>query len=204
MKKAPTYLAAIAALLFAGIQAQAQTNLANLGSNNFGVILSDNANVTQTATSLTFSPTALGGLFGGIYTNSFTSNAISYNWSAYSDTNVWSFGLFMSVPAAGTNAPFTVEFYNSLFDLVARYQGASPSDATPSFVAMSSVPGIGSGNFTDIGGFQMSWDTSETGSVVVESVGVVPEPSTWALLVFGSATVVFVAFRRRSLAKARQ
>jgi len=201
MKKAPALLAATAVLLFAGIQAQAQTNLANLGSDNFTILLTNDISASQTATNLTLTtPQTFGGLFGGGFTG-------TYNWSAYTNTNSFQFGLFMSAPGASPDLPFTIQFYNAALDtIVNEYQGvASGLTASISFVPMDfSAPG--SGGMNDVGGLQFTWDGGGSGTVVVESVGVavVPEPSTWAMLVLGSLLVAGVAWRRRVPAKVRR
>jgi hypothetical protein len=201
MQKAAPLLTALVAFTILGAPAQAQTNLASLGSNNFTVLFEFDATATQTATNVTFAASEAG-IFAGSFTN-------AYNWTAYSDTNIWTFGLFLSVSqAASMGEAFTVELLDSSLDvlngLVAKYQGQTPADATPAFMSMTPVLGEGSLDFSDVAGFQMTWDGAGGGTAVIDGIGVVPEPSTWAMLVFGSATVVFVALRRRSLAKARE
>jgi hypothetical protein len=161
MTKSPLLLPALLALTIAFAPAAlSQTNLAGLGNTNFNILITNSAAVTQTSTNLTFAPQGLGGLFGGSFTN-------AYNWSAYSDTNVWSFGLFMSVPGVNPNGSFTVELFDALFDPVAKYQGATDTaGAVSSFVSMTRAVG-GSGIFTNIGGFQMTWDSEGSANVIV-------------------------------------
>lgn len=164
MKRARLCLFIFCTPFLLGIPAHGQTNLANLGSGNFNILLTFNAGATQTASNLTFSPTAAGALFGGSFTN-------TYNWSAFGDTNAWSFGLFASAPGTATNAPLTIELFDSAFELVAKYQGTTPAGTASSFVAMNTVEGEGSGDFSNIGALQITWDGEEPGSLVVEGVG---------------------------------
>lgn len=191
----------IASLLFiatlAASSASAQTSLAQLGSNNFTILLEEQgANITQTATNLTsVSPQTFSGIFGGQFSSAYTT------WTNYSDTNVWTFGLFMRVPGANPNITFTVEFFNaSLNQIINAYQG-STEDATAvtSFIPVI-VSSNGTGDFATVGGMQLTWNGAGTGDVVIDSVGVVPEPSTVALLLGGAGLLGALVWRRRLVA----
>ena len=201
MKKAPVVLLTLLTLSFAAVPAFAQTNLAALGTDNFTVDGgSTTASYSQTTTNLTLvSPFTLGDTLGGVFTT-------GYDWSAYSNTNNFTFGLFMSAAAASPGVPFTVEFFNGALDtIVNTYSGdASGLSTSLTFVPMSlSLPG--SGDFSSIGGMQFTWDGGGTGTVVVDSiaVSVVPEPTTWAMLAFGAALFGGLALRRRLAAVRR-
>ena len=197
MKKRPLLLYTALVLTLLSAPTQAQTNLASLGSNNFTVLFEFDATATQTATNLTFAASEAG-LFAGSFTN-------SYNWTAYSDTNIWTFGLFLSVSqAASMSEAFTVELLDSsLTGLVAKYQGQTPADATPAFMSMTPVIGAGSLDFSDVAGFQMTWDGAGGGTAVIDGIGVVPEPSTWAMLTLSVALLGGLALRRRLAAVRR-
>ena len=191
MKK--TFLA-VATLAFTAMTSMAQTNsLAALGSLNYTVDEgSSTASYSQTTTNLTLvTPFTIGDTLGGVFST-------AYNWSAYSNTNSFTFGLLMSATGASPGIPFTVEFFNAALDtIVNTYTGdASGLSASPAFVTMSlSLPG--SGDFSSIGGMQFTWDGGGTGTVVVDSVAVVPEPITWAMLIFGGVLFGGLALRRR-------
>jgi hypothetical protein len=188
-------------LFFIAVPAFAQTNLAALGTDNFTVDEgSTTAAYSQTATNLTLvSPFTLGDTLGGVFSS-------TYDWSAYSNTNNFTFGLYMSAAGASPGIPFTVEFFNGALDaIVNTYSGdASGLSTSLTFVPMSlSLPG--SGDFSSIGGMQFTWDGGGTGTVVVDSiaVSVVPEPTTWAMLAFGAALFGGLALRRRLAAVRR-
>jgi hypothetical protein len=191
MKK--TFLA-VATLAFTAMTSMAQTNsLAALGSLNYTVDEgSSTASYSQTTTNLTlFSPFGLGNTLGGVFST-------AYDWSAYSNTNNFTFGLLMSAPEASPDIPFTVEFFNAeLTAIVGAYTGdATGLGTSPTFITMSLQAG---GNLSSIGGMQFTWDgTAGAGTtVVVDSVAVVPEPTTWAMLVFGGVLFGGLALRRR-------
>ena len=199
-KFAVTIAASLALLISLSKPACGQTQLASLGTNNFNVLVTLGMTPQQSATSLTNVPTiTLGGLFGGSFTN-----LISSNWSAYSDTNIWTFGLFMSVPGANPDVPFTVEIFNSTFNLINAYQGTTvDATSSSSFVEFDTLSLAGSGDFSSVGGFQLTWDGDVTSTIVIDGVGVVPEPTTWAMLIFGAALLGGLAVRRRLSAARR-
>jgi hypothetical protein len=203
MKKAPVVLLALLTLSLAAVPAFAQTNtLAALGTDSFTVDEgSTTAAYSQTATTLTLvSPFALGDTLGGVFSS-------TYDWSAYSNTNNFTFGLYMSTAGASPGIPFNVELFNAALDaIVATYSGdATGLGASSTFIPMSFQVGGGSGNLSSIGGMQFTWNGGGTGTVVVDSiaVSVVPEPSTWAMLAFGAALFGGLALRRRLAAVRR-
>jgi len=198
MKKLPLVFLAFLSLCAASATAQ---SLAPLGSTNFTIdqavttlVFTQSTNTLTLASSISFGDT-LGGVFSTIY-----------DWSAYSDTNSFSFGLLMSAPAASPDLPFTIEFFNGALDaIVNAYQGAASGLSTsPTFVPVTlSLPGTG--DLSSIGGMQFSWDGTGSGAVVLHSVdvAVVPEPSTWAMALLGAALFGGLALRRRLAAMRR-
>jgi hypothetical protein len=203
MKKAPVVLLALLTLSLAAVPAFAQTNtLAALGTDSFTVDEgSTTAAYSQTATTLTLvSPFTLGDTLGGVFSS-------TYDWSAYSNTNNFTFGLYMSTAGASPGIPFNVELFNAALDaIVATYSGdATGLGASSTFIPMSFQVGGGSGNLSSIGGMQFTWNGGGTGTVVVVSiaVSVVPEPTTWAMLAFGAALFGGLALRRRLAAVRR-
>jgi hypothetical protein len=192
-------MVALLTLSFAPVPAFAQTNtLTALGTNNFSVVeVMTTAAYSQTTTTLTLvSPFTLGDTLGGLFSS-------TYDWSAYSNASTSTFGLFMSAAGASPGIPFTVEFYNeALSDIVNTYSGtASGLSASPTFVPMS-LSLAGTGDFSSIGGMQLTWMGGGTGTVVVDSVAVtaVPEPSTYAMALAGLACGGYSIFRRRKRA----
>ena len=200
MKKAPLVLLALLSLSAGSATAQT-TSLAPLGSNNFTIDTgSTTIAYTQSTTNLTLaSSISLGDTLGGVFST-------IYDWSAYSDTNSFSFGLLMSAPGARPGVGFTIEFFNgALTEIVNAYQGsASGLSSTPTFIPVS-LSAAGSDELNSIGGMQFTWDSPGTGTVVLDSiaVAVVPEPTTWVMLAFGAALFGGLALRRRLAAVRR-
>jgi hypothetical protein len=202
MKNAPLFLLALAVASFWFSPASAQTNsLAPLGSDNLTVDEgSTTIAYTQSSTNLTLANTiVLGDTLGGVFST-------VYNWSAFSDTNSFTFGLLMSAPGASPNVGFTIEFFNGALDaIVNAYQGsASGLSTSPTFVPVA-LSAAGTDDLSSIGGMQFTWDSPGSGTVVLDSVAVavVPEPTTWAMLIIGGLMVGGVVLRRR-LAVARR
>ncbi len=187
------------------------SNFAPLGTSNFSVDEgSTTAAYSQTATTLTLvSPFTLGDTLGGVFSS-------TYDWSAYSNTNNFTFGLYMSTAGASPGIPFTVELFNGALDAIVATYFADPAGlgASSTFIPMSFQVGGGSGNLSSIGGMQFTWNGGGTGTVVVDKIGfptladlpgpeptptpaAVPEPGTWAAAALLISGAVFVRLRRR-------
>jgi hypothetical protein len=182
------------AFVLLGLGQQARATLTLLGTENFTV--SSDPDITNPFSMFSQSPTTLtlvvpffdGNTLGGFFNS-------TYDWSEVSV-----FGLLMAKDTTGNdpNAGFTLAFFDDTEFLVARYQGTTegisnfPSEVTLSFSV------AGSGDSSAIKSMQFTWDASSSGSsggIVV--TGIVPEPSTWALLGLGGATLGMAALRRR-------
>lgn len=200
MKKSPIVVLSVILLGFA-TPSHAQT-LTLLGTDDFSVDDgSTTAGYSQTASSLTFnSGFGLGATLGGLFNSSF-------DWSGVVD-----FAFTMSISGLDPQSGFTVEFYDSsvLTDpgtaVVAVYKGASSSAGSSPTLVDLTLDQVLNGNYNDVLGMQFTWDSPAaggSGSVTVNSIDAVPEPTTWAMLLFGAALFGGLAFRRRLAAVRR-
>jgi hypothetical protein len=125
------------------------TDLVNLGTNSFTVDPgATTAPYSQTASSLDFNGTiALGDTLGGIF-------FALQDWSSYE-----TFGLRMSLMGTNSDLPFSLQFFNSAFNIINTYQGntAGLSLNTPT-VVMLSLSEAGTMNFSSVAGMQFTWD----------------------------------------------
>ena len=200
MKKYPALILIVISFSLAAVS-HGQT-LTLLGTNDFNVDGgSTTAGYSQTASSLTFSSGfVLGATLGGLF------NASS-DWSGVID-----FALTMSISGVDPQAGFTVEFYDSSVlvtpetAVIAKYQGSSSSaGASPTLVTLT-LDQVLNGNYDDVLGMQFTWNSPAaggSGSVTVNSIDAVPEPSTWAMLALGAVLFGGLALRRRLAAVRR-
>jgi hypothetical protein len=186
MKKLLTTLVVSALVSHSGLSSS--VDLVSLGSGSFNVLVTLGPS-SQSATGVTFgSPIGFGDLAGG--------GIVAQDWSSFSDSD---FGLVLSASSTAVNTSFSVEMYDPSFDFVLNtYGGAVASIGTsPIFVPLSlSTPGTG--DLTSVGGIQIIWGgSSEAGTVTVNSVAAVPEPSTYALLAIAGIGLGGYVIRRR-------
>ena len=175
-----------AALLTVGARPAAAFDfLAGLGSNNFAVSNSlTTAPYSQTATNLTLNAPFDSGVFlrGGFST--------TYDW-----TSVSSFGLVMSAPGASPNQPFTIEFLDPFDQIINAYSGFAENLSNSASVVQLNLATPGTGDLSAVADMFFTWDGG--GTAPVELAGIVPEPSTWALLGFGALFIGFCWCRSR-------
>jgi len=163
-------------LLIQSPKAQSFTNLADLGSNTFAVEESATTIAyTQSTNSLSFNGSfPLGATLGGVWAPS-----IPKNWSIY---DLGDFGLILSVTGTNPSTPFTLELYDSSFQIVNTFIGSTfGATSSPSFSPLT-LSLIGTGDMSDILGVQFTLNSPETINLNWESIGVVPEPNiSWLL-----------------------
>jgi hypothetical protein len=178
-------LASVGILISASVSSYAQS-LAEFGSSasNLFTIDSDatlGLTLNQTSSGITVTGSDVtGNTFAGTWANSWT----------LSSTDGLAINITGASPASGG---FTVTFYSSDLQSTMDFGG---NFADP--VSNNNYPLVGSLSFTQIGGMGFITGAPLPGNVINWSVNtVVPEPSTYALLVLGGLALFFVARRRK-------
>jgi hypothetical protein len=179
----------IALTFVAGILTCNAQTLTNFGTTNF-TIETNITNVTnsQTATTATITSGEAGGIFAGTLTIPFSLNSTD------------SIALVLSFTGTNRNTPFVLAFYDSTFVPIGEYTGntsAATSESTPTNLGLTLTTSAFSG--ASVGAIQMTLNgAGDSINYTLQSVSVVPEPSTYALLAIG-AVGLFLSFRRRKV-----
>lgn len=169
----------------------AATDLVTLGSNDFSILGTSDANYTQAATTLTLTSAAVNttGVYGDFIS--------SFNWSS-----VPQFGISLTLNSGtAPAATFSIVLYDpGAVNIINTYTGSMSSiTGSPTTVALAlSAPGTGI--LSNVGSLDFVWNTdvSDAFSVNVNSIQSIPEPSTYALLgMSGLAFGCYVIRRRR-------
>lgn len=174
--------------------ATAQTDLLSLSDPQaFGPLVSSTFSGlgAQTASGFVYNGTAN---FGD---NVFAEFA-SQDWSSDVGPGIV-FALSMSVSGVNPNIPFAIEFFDSGFGSIDIWEGVTTGlTATPTYNELA-INTAGSGDYTDVGSFVLTWNngSAETIDSTISGIAVVPEPSTYALLVLGSLGLAAHLLRRR-------
>jgi hypothetical protein len=178
-------------------------NFASLGSEDFTIITDpevtsmpvDTYSQSSTALTLNGNFTFATGVLGGTF-------AQSYNWA-----DAEGLGLTMSVAGANPNFFFSIRFFNSNLEQISKYDGSTSgvgsTPVTVDLVFDTYSPGFGPSDMDDVLGVEFTWNSEGTINTTIEGVAVVPEPSTWALLICGGALLGGLAWRRRCAAARR-
>jgi len=193
-----TFVATLAVISIGLVGTSRAQSLTSLGDTVFNVEDGvTTAGYSQTDSALTLnSGFSLGSTLGGLFNSSF-------DWSG-----VVEFGLNAFVTGTNPQAAFSIEFYDSSVltepetAIIARFSGASSDAGSSATIVTLTLEELLNGNFNDVVGLQFTWDTPApggSGSMTINSIEAVPEPSTWALI--GLAAAIFGG---RVLAKRRR
>jgi hypothetical protein len=197
------------AVLAPQASAQTATNLAYFGTNNpvgFPSLFEieptfTDAGYTQTADTLTLTApfdgnTTLYGAFGSLAT------PFSFDWSG-----TQALALSLSAPTAPPVFLFVSFYAPDLATLLAEAElDVSTVLSTPASFALDFTTGDVA-DLNDVAAVYFKWggdSVSNDNDLTIHSIQAVPEPSTWALLLFGAALFGGLAWRRHRLAAARR
>jgi hypothetical protein len=174
------------------------TDLLSFGSGSFSIDGgSTMGSLNQNASGITMTAAPV---FGETWYNSSLTPLVS-DWTFWS-SNPNFFGVRMSLTNANPNIAFSVLLQDSGGNDIATYSGSTVGlTTTPSVVALS-LASAGSLVFTNIGFVNFTWggNAGSVNTTVTEFVGVVPEPSTYALLAISAAAFGGYVIRRRKRA----
>lgn len=196
MKKALTLLCVTAALTGANAQ---NVDLLSLGSTTFSIDPGSTAGLvtSQSATDLTMNTTAATG--STFYNGPAAFTPISTaNWGTQGFTN---FGIKMTLlGGAPTALGFDVAFFDASFSTIATYSASTAVLTTvgsPVDVNFTSLA-PGSLDYSDVQFVQFTWGGDGAVNYSASTIyGVVPEPSTYALLALSGLALGGYAMRRR-------
>jgi len=197
------------AVLAPQASAQTATNLAYFGTNNpvgFPSLFEieptfTDAGYTQTANTLTLTApfdgnTTLFGAFGSLAT------PFSFDWSG-----TQALALSLSAPTAPPVFLFVTFYAPDLATVLAEAElDVSTVLSTPASFALDFTTGDVA-DLNDVAAVYFKWggdSVSNDNDLTIHSIQAVPEPSTWALLLFGAALFGGLAWRRHRLAAARR
>jgi hypothetical protein len=197
------------AVLAPQASAQTATNLAYFGTNNpvgFPSLFEieptfTDAGYTQTANTLTLTApfdgnTTLYGAFGSLAT------PFSFDWSG-----TQALALSLSAPTAPPVFLFVSFYAPDLTTVLAEAElDVSTVLSTPASFALDFTTGDVA-DLNDVAAVYFKWggdSASNDNDLTIHSIQAVPEPSTWALLLFGAALFGGLAWRRHRLAAARR
>lgn len=206
--KHPLQTALVLFLFTAPVWSQTATNLALFGTNNPAPFVSSfevdggftTAPFSQDDTTLTLvTPFAgtenLFGVFGSL------ASPATFDWSSEAEL-----ALSVSAATAPTALLFVDFFASDLFTVLANAQlDLGSITAVPSSVSFDFQNGTSIGDLTNVSALFFTWGgaSGDASDVTIGAIQAVPEPSTWAMLIFAGVLIGGVVWRRRRLATVR-
>lgn len=165
------------------------TTLTDFGTTNFTIESSiTNVPNTQTTTTATITGGEAGGIFGGTLTTPFSLSSTD------------SIVLVFSFTGTNRNTPFDLAFFDTSLDPIGTYQGntsAATLASTPTNLGLTLTTSAFSG--ASVAAIQMTLNgAGDSINYTLQSVSVVPEPSTYALMAIGGLMLLLVARRRKA------
>ena len=179
---------AIASTFVAGILTCNAQTLTDFGTTNFTVETNmTNVSNSQTATTATITSGEAGGIFAGILTTPFSLSSTD------------SIVLVFSFTGTNRNTPFDLAFFDTSLAPIGTYQGntsAATLASTPTNLGLTLNTSAFSG--ASVGAIQMKLNgAGDSINYTLQSVSVVPEPSTYALMALGGLVLFFMVRRRK-------
>jgi hypothetical protein len=158
-------------------QSQLLIELASMGASEFSVdTASTTAIYTQNSSGINFEGyQMLGSTVGGFWLGS-----VPFNWSQY---DLSSFALLMSVTAENPEIPFTLELYDESLRIAAILEGNTRGLSSALGLSLLSLVSVGSGSMARVSAAQLTWDAESQLDATWAKLATVPEPKTYSILV---------------------
>jgi hypothetical protein len=156
---------------------------------------SDNFTVDAVATTMPYSQTTSDLFLSGSYSFGDTLGGTfdpPYDWSA-----VWStLSLELTITGVNPNLPLTAEFYDSSFAVIASMQTSTFGASSTPTLAPLTLTAPGTMLWSEVRGLQLTLNAGGTLDAKV-ALHVMPEPSTYVLLLAGGSLGGLLIARRR-------
>ncbi|MFM5986104.1 MAG: hypothetical protein ACKO9I_12395, partial [Sphaerospermopsis kisseleviana] len=153
--------------------------------------------VEPAATTAAYSQTSSGLVFNGAYAlgDTIGGTITTADWTPYL-AQLPGF-IVMSLQGPNPDLPFSVQLYDSGFNIINTYAGTT-SGFGPTLAEALTLVVPGTDVWHDVRGAQFTWDGSGTiNNLTVRSLSILPETSTYALLLMTGAGALWLARRRR-------
>ena len=188
MKKTLQFLVLTASIAFVSFQTSNAQVLSNFGTTAFAID-TDNSTLPFSQSGTSFTGTDTNGILAGVFTTPFSLSSSS------------PLRLNFSFTGTNQNSPFTVEFLApTSFESIATYSGSTAGATTSSVTTQLTLTTGASFTNQSVGGVNITLNGAggQTVSYQFQSLEVVPEPSTYALMAIGGLVLFFIARRRKA------
>jgi hypothetical protein len=187
MKKTLQFLVLTASIAFVSFQTSNAQVLSNFGTTAFAID-TDNSTLPFSQSGTSFTGTDTNGILAGVFTTPFSLSSSS------------PLRLNFSFTGTNQNSGFTLEFLTPTFTSIATYSGSTAGATTSSVTTQLTLTTGASFTNQSVGGVNITLNGAggQTVSYQFQSLEVVPEPSTYALMAIGGLVLFFIARRRKA------